>query len=235
MSVLVVIPTYNEKENISRIIREVLAYAPRAEILIVDDSSPDGTAEIVKGIQKEIPQVHLLLRKNKEGLGKAYVDAFMHVFKTYSPDRIVMMDADMSHNPKYLPEMERKMDQGFSVVIGSRYISGGGTVGWSLWRKTLSYFGNLYARTIIGIPLHDLTAGFYMVQTSLLRSVNLDQIHSSGYAFQMELKNLLIESGGVCAEIPIIFGDRSLGESKISNNIIAEGVIAPWKIRMKTK
>lgn len=233
MNVTVIIPTYNERENVERIVNEVFHYAPHANILIVDDNSPDGTSAIVKNLQKNKPQLHLLLRQRKEGLGKAYIHAFEHALRTLSPDRIVMMDADMSHHPKYLPTMEKLMGDGASVVIGSRYVSGGSNVGWEKWRKALSFWGNIYARIVTGIPVNDLTAGFYMIDSRVLKSVNLDAIDSSGYAFQIELKNLLKKSGGSFVELPIIFSNRTGGESKISSHIISEGIIAPWKIRFK--
>jgi dolichol-phosphate mannosyltransferase len=233
MSLIIIIPTYNEKETVSRIIAEVGKSMPHGKVLIVDDNSPDGTANIVKDLQKTNNNIFLLERAGKEGLGKAYIHAFRHTLQTLEPSRIVMMDADMSHDPKYLIEMEKSMNKGFSVIVGSRYVPGGSTVGWNRWRKTLSYLGNLYARTIIGVPIHDLTAGFYMIDAELLRSIDLDKIDSAGYAFQMELKNLLYKNGGVFKEVPISFGDRTEGKSKISNNIIAEGIIAPWRIRLK--
>lgn len=233
MSLVVIIPTYNEKETIENILNEVFNHLPHSKILVVDDSSPDGTADIVKKIQEKDNRVHLLSRKGKEGLGKAYIHAFKHSFENLNPSKIVMMDADMSHHPKYLPEMEKLLDSGINVVVGSRYVRGGDTVGWERWRKALSYYGNIYARFITGIPVNDLTAGFYMIDSNLLKSINLEEIDSSGYAFQMELKNLLRKNNGKFFELPIIFGNRVGGESKISNHIISEGIIAPWKIRFK--
>ncbi len=234
MKLLIIIPTYNEKETITQIITEIGRQVPHGHILVVDDNSPDGTASIVRDIQKQNVQVHLFSRKSKEGLGKAYIDAFRHVFKTYDPERIVMMDADMSHHPKYLCDMESLFESGdVDVVVGSRYVSGGDTVGWEPWRKALSYYGNIYAGVVTGIPIADLTAGFYMIDTRVLKAVNLDDIDSSGYAFQMELKNLFHTYGARFSELPIIFGNRVGGESKISNHIISEGIVAPWKIRFK--
>ena len=229
---VIIIPTYNEKENIREIISQVFTYMPDSHILVVDDNSPDGTADIVTDMQSQNKSIFLLPRAGKEGLGKAYLHAFRHVLATMSPTHIVMMDADMSHHPRYLPHMSR-MIKPHGVVVGSRYIPGGDTVGWEPWRKGLSYFGNIYARTITGIPVNDLTAGFYMIDADLLRKANLDDIDSSGYAFQIELKNLLHKSGAHIQELPIIFGNRIGGESKISNHIISEGILAPWKIRFK--
>jgi dolichol-phosphate mannosyltransferase len=230
---LIIIPTYNERENIERIINEVFRHLPDCRILVVDDSSPDGTADIIKRLQKENSQISLFSRQKKEGLGKAYIDAFKYCFENFSPLRVVMMDADMSHHPKYLPEMEKKFSQGVSVVIGSRYVPGGNTVGWEWWRKNLSYYGNLYAKIITRMPVNDLTAGFYMINADLLRSINFADIDSSGYAFQIELKYNLKKKGGVFVELPIVFGNRIGGESKISSHIISEGIIAPWKIFLK--
>ncbi len=233
MKLLIIIPTYNEKDTIVKIIDEINLRIPHSHILVVDDNSPDGTADIVKHLKLTNNKVHLLVRKSKEGLGKAYIGAFNHIFEKYDPEIVAMMDADMSHHPKYLKEMEKLIDKGFSVVIGSRYVPGGDTIGWETWRKALSYFGNLYARIITGIPVRDLTAGFYMIDMSVLKKVDLQDIDSSGYAFQMEFKNLLRKNGAKFKELPIIFGSRIGGESKISNHIIGEGIIAPWKIRFK--
>lgn len=233
MNIIVIIPTYNERDNVENIIKEVFYYMPHANILIVDDDSPDGTGDIVKRLQVNESRLHLLVRKAKEGLGKAYIHSFKHIFNVFAPSKVVMMDADMSHHPKYLPKMEELLDSGVSVVVGSRYVYGGGTVGWEKWRKALSYYGNIYARFITGIPVKDLTSGFYMIDANVLRSLNFDDFDSSGYAFQIELKNLLKNNGGVFVEIPIVFRNRTGGESKISNHIISEGIMAPWKIRFK--
>ena len=232
MTTVIIIPTYNEKENVREIISQVFRYMPQSHILIVDDNSPDGTADIVKEIQRDNGNIFLLERAGKEGLGKAYIHAFNHVLANMSPTKVVMMDADMSHHPRYLPVMENMLRPN-SVIVGSRYIPGGDTVGWEPWRKGLSYFGNIYARTITGIPVNDLTAGFYMIDADLLRTIDLTKIDASGYAFQIELKNLFYRSGAELAELPIIFGNRVGGESKISNHIISEGIIAPWKIRLR--
>lgn len=232
MSTVIIIPTYNEKENVREVISQVFTYMPDADILIVDDNSPDGTADIVKNMQRESKQISLLSRAGKEGLGKAYIHAFDHVLRDMSPTHIVMMDADLSHHPRYVPMMAA-MIRPHGVVVGSRYVRGGDTVGWEPWRKGLSYFGNMYARTITGIPVSDLTAGFYMIDADVLRAIDLRAIDSSGYAFQIELKNLLYKSGAHFDELPIVFGNRVGGESKISNHIISEGILAPWKIRFR--
>ena len=233
MSLAVIIPTYNEKENINRIIDELTLHVPHAQILVVDDNSPDGTADIVRELQKNKQHIHLLVRQKKEGLGKAYIHAFRHAIETLSPSRIVMMDADLSHQPRYVKSMEENFSPG-KVIVGSRYIKGGDTIGWETWRKFLSSYGNLYSRIVTGIPINDLTAGFYMIDADLLRRVNFDSFNSSGYAFQIELKHALKQLGGVFHELPIVFVNRVGGESKISSHIISEGLIAPWKIRFSS-
>lgn len=230
MKTVVIIPTYNEKENIEKIISQVFLYMPLSHILVVDDNSPDGTAWIVKRLQSNNPNIHLLQRNGKEGLGKAYIHAFKHTLSNLDPDVLVMMDADLSHPPEVLPFMFSRIDE-FDVVVGSRYIEQGDTVGWEKWRKALSKYGNIYARFVTGMKINDLTAGFYMFRAGSLKRINLDHISSSGYAFQIELKNLFYRSGAKFLEYPIVFKNRIGGESKISNHIIKEGVFAPWKIR----
>lgn len=230
MKTVVIIPTYNEKENIERMIHAVFKALPLAHILVVDDNSPDGTRDIVESLMSQYPTLSLLKRDQKQGLGKAYIHAFSHALDVLDPEVVVMMDADLSHPPHVLPMMLDRISE-VDVVIGSRYIKEGDTVGWEMWRKALSKYGNLYARFVTGIPTRDLTAGFYMIRTSLLKKVDLNSISSSGYAFQIELKHLFHKAGGTFLEYPIIFKNRVGGESKISNHIIKEGVIAPWKIR----
>lgn len=230
MKTVVIIPTYNEKENIEKIISLVFLYMPYSHILVVDDNSPDGTAFIVKRLQSTNPNIHLLQREKKEGLGRAYIHSFRYAMESLDPDVLVMMDADMSHPPEALPNMFSRIEE-FDVIIGSRYISGGDTVGWETWRKALSKFASVYSRLITGMNINDFTAGFYMFRASLLKKIDLDYILSSGYAFQIELKSLFHRSGADFLEYPIVFKNRTGGESKMSNHIIKEGVIAPWKIR----
>ena len=228
----IIIPTYNEFENIQVIIPRIFDIVPDTSVLVVDDNSPDGTKEAVNDLKRKYPNLSLLSRSRKEGLGKAYTDAFKEVLKDV-PDIIIMMDADLSHDPKYLLEMMRQARL-FDLVIGSRYVQGGATVGWELWRKALSFFGNLYARLVTNLPAYDLTAGFNCINVAYLQKVNLESIDSSGYAFQIELKYLLRKAGAKLVEIPITFVNRTGGESKISNHIISEGIMAPWKILWKT-
>lgn len=231
MHVTIIIPTYNERENIAKIVPIIHAQLPHAAILVVDDNSPDKTFEVVREMQKSITNLSLLLRQKKEGLGKAYINAFRNLLQEGKTDAVIMMDADFSHDPKYLPIVIEEAEQS-DVVIGSRYVKGGKINDWNMRRKLLSRFGNLYARTIIGISIHDYTSGFVLIKTEMLRRIDLDTIAASGYAFLMELKSLLWIAGARVKEMPITLYDRTLGESKISGNIIREGLRTPWKIRM---
>lgn len=231
MKDVIIIPTYNEKENIGNLIPKIFASAPDVFIVVADDSSPDRTAQIVEDLKCKYSKVSLISRKKKDGLGRAYINAFFEVLKDKEVRTITMMDADFSHNPKYLPEMIKKSRE-YDVVIGSRYILGGETVGWEFWRRALSYFGNFYFRLITRLPIYDCTGGYNVISTQLLRKIDFSKMDMSGYAFQMELKYLLYKSGGSFIEFPITFVNRVGGESKISSHIISEGIIAPWKIKL---
>lgn len=232
MKHIILTPTYNEKENIDNLVREVFSRHPDMHIRVIDDNSPDGTAEQVKELIKQFPNLSLLSRPGKQGLGKAYIHAFREIFKEPEFSHVITMDADLSHHPKYLEEMLRQ-SQTHDVITGSRYVKGGGSSGWELWRRILSRGANIYARTVTGIPTRDLTAGFNCISVEYLRKINLDHFDSSGYAFLIELKYLLHKVGANMAEIPIIFANRTGGESKMAGHIISEGVLAPWKIIFK--
>jgi len=205
---------------------------PDVNVLVIDDNSPDHTADAVLEMQKRYKNLSLLKRSGKQGLGKAYIHAFKEILKDVSIDVVVMMDADLSHDPSYLPLMLSKVRED-GVVIGSRYIKGGGTVGWELWRRILSSGGNWYCRTITGMPIKDCTGGFNVMSARALRKLDLDRLGLSGYAFIMGLKHAFFSFGTAFIEVPIIFTNRKEGESKISNHIIREGIIAPWKMRLK--
>ncbi len=233
MKDVIVIPTYNERENIGKIVPMIFSIVPDIYILVADDNSPDGTAQTVKEMQRKYPNLSLISRPEKNGLGKAYINAFDHVLKGEDVRTVIMMDADLSHQPKYLPEMLDK-SKIFTVVTGSRYVKGGETVGWEMWRKILSFFGNLYCRVITGMPIYDCTAGFNVINSDLLRKVDFSKMDMSGYAFIMELKYNLYLVGAKFYEVPITFVNRIGGESKMSSHIINEGIIAPWKMRWKT-
>lgn len=229
MKNVIVVPTYNEKENIEPLIHDVFKHVPEIWLTVVDDNSPDGTAGIVKNLMDKYPHLRLIQREKKEGLGKAYTYAFHQVLKDGDVRSIGMMDADLSHPASALPEMVRQSET-YSVVVGSRYVKGGGIVGWELRRKILSFFGNLYCRLITFLPVKDCTGGFNLIRADVLRKVPLDIMDSSGYAYIMELKFLLRSAGATFKEVPITFTNRIGGESKITHHIVQEGIIAPWKM-----
>ena len=233
-NIVVIIPTYNEAQNIALIASGVRESAPEVRILIVDDNSPDGTASIVRELITKDTNISLLSRKGKEGLGKAYLNAFAEVLKDPSVEWIQMMDADFSHDPKYLPNMFAASEHA-DVVIGSKYVPGGGTVGWVAWRRWLSRFANRYCRVITGMPVNDCTAGFILMRTSFMLKAHLEDIRAKGHAFMMELKYRLWKEGARIVEIPILLEDRQHGASKMSRGVIIEGVLAPWKMRFKAR
>ena len=230
MNSCIILPTYNERENIQLIVRRIAMAVPEARIMVVDDNSPDGTADAVRALANEIPNLKLHLRAGKEGLGMAYTDAFQRVIAEGSADVAVMMDADFSHDPTHLPALIEK-SASYDLVIGSRYTEGGGIDGWERWRLMLSHGGNLYARTITGMPVTDMTGGFNAIRTSQLKKLDFSGMTCSGYAFIMELKYRLWRQGATIGEIPIVFRQRRGGESKISSHIVGEGLVAPWRLR----
>ena len=231
---LVIIPTYNEKENIENIIRVSLEQAEGLEILVVDDNSPDGTAQIVKTLQKEFgTRLHLENRIGKHGLGTAYIHGFKWALaRDYQ--YIIEMDADFSHNPKDLPRLYKACtEEGADVAIGSRYSKGVNVVNWSMKRVLLSYFASKYVRFITGIPVHDTTAGFVCYKRKVLETINLDKIKFVGYAFQIEMKFKAWKHGFSIKEVSVIFTDRTLGESKMSVSIVGEALFGVIKMRLK--
>ena len=234
MKNVIVLPTYNERGNIGNIVPMIFSIVPDIHILVADDNSPDGTADEVKSLQKKYPNLSLISRPEKNGLGRAYINAFASVLRDQDVRTVIMMDADLSHQPKHLkPMLEKSLD--YTVVIGSRYVEGGETRGWELWRRILSYMGNLYCRLITGIPIKDCTTGYNVINAELLRKIDFSKIDMSGYAFIMELKFGLYKAGGKFFEVPIVFVNRVGGESKMSGHIISEGIVAPWKMRFKNK
>lgn len=226
---IIILPTYNERKNVRELVPEIFKLYPEISILVVDDNSPDGTVEEVKELQKKFKNLKLLQRKGKEGLGKAYIHAFQEVFKDESANSVIMMDADFSHNPKYIAEMLREI-KNYDLVIGSRYIKNGGTKNWELWRRILSFGGNLYCRIILRKGIHDYTTGFNCIKADILKKINFNALEFSGYAFIIGIKYYLLKTGASVKEIPIIFHGREEGESKISNHIISEGILAPLKL-----
>ncbi|GGZ26296.1 dolichol-phosphate mannosyltransferase [Echinicola pacifica] len=223
---LVIIPTYNEKENIRDIIYAVLALEGNFEVLIIDDNSPDGTAELAKAAQGLHPgKVHLIQRSGKLGLGTAYIEGFKHALKE-GYDYIFEMDADFSHNPHDLIRLYQACaEQGFDMAIGSRYIKGVNVVNWPMGRVLMSYFASVYVQFITGLPIKDSTAGFKCYHRSVLEGIKLDKIRFVGYAFQIEMKFTSWKLGYSIIEVPIIFTDRTKGTSKMSKHIFREAVM----------
>lgn len=229
---LVIIPTYNERENLPRLIPAVLEKDERIEILIVDDASPDGTGEVADQVASEEPRVHTLHRPGKLGLGTAYLTGFRWALER-DYDLVFEMDADFSHDPDHLPAFLEAVEDA-DVVLGSRYLEGRVTVvNWPITRLILSYGANVYARIITGLPVADATGGFKCFRRKVLEEVELDQIRAEGYAFQIEITLRAWKKGFKIVEIPIVFTDRDLGESKMSRRIIWEAVWRVWKLRIQ--
>ena len=230
---IVIIPTYNEKENIENIIRAVFGKGEQFDILVIDDGSPDGTAAIVKGLQAEFPdKLHIIERKGKLGLGTAYITGFKWAIEQ-KYDYIFEMDADFSHNPDDLPRLyEACTTEGYDVAIGSRYVSGVNVVNWPMGRVLMSYFASIYVRIITGLKIHDTTAGFVCYRREVLETIPLDKIRFKGYAFQIEMKFTAYKCGFRIKEVPVIFINRKLGTSKMSGGIFSEAVFGV--IRLKT-
>ncbi len=230
--VLIIVPTYNERENIVLLIPEIKKTLPDAHILVVDDSSPDGTSDAVKQLAQNVNGVFVLDRKSKDGLGKAYISGFKWALER-DYEFIFEMDADFSHNPQYLPLFLENAAVS-DLVIGSRYICGVNVVNWPMSRLLLSYFANQFARFVTGLPITDSTGGYKCFRRQLLQSINLDKIASSGYSFQIELNFLAWKKGFKLKEIPILFMDRQRGESKMSTKIIREALFLIWKLRVSS-
>ncbi len=229
---LVLIPTYNEKENIEKIIRKVFSLAMPFHVLIIDDGSPDGTADIVKKLQKEFPeQLFIEERKGKLGLGTAYIHGFNWALK-HAYDFIFEMDADFSHNPEDLPRLREACLNGADVAIGSRYIKGVNVVNWPMGRVLMSYFASVYVRMITGIAIQDATAGFKCYRKHVLQIIQLNKIKFVGYAFQIEMKFTAIKHGFKVVEIPIIFTDRTEGTSKMSPRIFREAFLGVIQLKI---
>ncbi len=229
--VLICMPTYNEKDNIRRITAAIFDVVPDVNILIIDDGSPDGTGDIADELASADERIHVLHRSEKAGLGPAYIAGFR-----WAIDRgygyIFEMDADFSHQPKYLPGMIAALQE-HDVAIGSRYVTGGGTENWGLIRKLISRGGGIYARTILGVKIQDLTAGFIGWRANVLEAIDLDTVEASGYVFQIEMKYRADQRGFKIIELPITFPDRTVGESKMSTSIAMEAITRVWKIKLK--
>ncbi|MFH1598389.1 MAG: polyprenol monophosphomannose synthase [Patescibacteria group bacterium] len=232
MNTFVILPTYNERKNIEELISKILALAiPGLQILVVDDGSPDGTGQLVEQFKQNEPKLHILHRQAKQGLGPAYLAGFRYVLDQ-GVDYIMEMDADFSHDPKYIPQLLLAAKQ-YDVVLGSRYIHGGGVRNWGLSRRLISQFGNLYARAILLSPVKDLTGGFKCFNKKVLESLDLDNVESLGYNFQIELTYKTLKKGFTIKEIPIIFTERKGGKSKFNMGIVLESFIKVIQLRFK--
>ncbi|MBC5994644.1 polyprenol monophosphomannose synthase [Pontibacter cellulosilyticus] len=232
---LVIIPTYNERENIEAMVRKVMSLSHPFDLLIIDDGSPDGTADIVRDLQLEYPgRLQLETRKGKLGLGTAYIHGFKYALR-HKYEYIFEMDCDFSHNPEDLIRLYNACAvEGYDVAIGSRYVQGVNVVNWPMSRVLMSYFASSYVRLITGMPIHDTTAGFKCYRQKVLKTIQLNKIRFVGYAFQIEMKFLAYKYGFKIKEVPIIFTDRTKGESKMSSGIFKEAVLGVLKMKVSS-
>lgn len=232
MRILVVLPTYNEGTNIEAILRAVRANLPAANILVVDDSSPDGTADIAKRLSGELGSIDVMVRPEKNGLGPAYLEGF-HWGIDHGYEAFVEMDSDFSHDPESLPSLIQPMTEGADLVIGSRYVPGGSIPDWKLSRRLLSRFGNLYAKWMLNLGVEDSTAGFRVYSERILKKIDLDGVTASGYGFQIEMTFRAKQAGAAIHEVPIRFVDRVNGKSKMSSSVVTEALalVTKWGIR----
>jgi dolichol-phosphate mannosyltransferase len=229
---IIVVPTYNEAANIEALMSAVAHTLPDIHMLVADDNSPDGTADIVERMRDQYPHFRVYRRTGPRGLGKTYIDAFGKVIGE-GYDRILQMDADLSHNPSYLPAL-LEASKTSDVVIGSRYTPGGGVRDWPRKRVLLSKYANVYVRLITGVPTADATAGLRCWSRQALQAINIDTITSGGYSFQVEMIYRAHQRGLRISEVPIIFSDRVHGQSKMSKQVIMEAITMPWKLRLRS-
>ena len=230
---LVLIPTYNERENVSAMVDKVFSLPVEFDILVIDDGSPDGTADIVRERQKDYPdRLHLLCHEGKLGLGTAYLAGFRWGLER-DYDYIIEMDCDFSHNPDDLPRLVAAAEEGADVVVGSRYVQGVNVVNWPMSRLLMSYCASIYVRTVTGMPVHDATAGFVCYSRRVLETMDLDKVEMKGYGFQIEMKYSAWKLGFKIREVSIIFIDRVLGQSKMSSSIFGEAFFGVMKLRLR--
>ena len=228
--VLIITPTYNERENLPELAAGIFAVLPEANLLVVDDASPDGTGDVADQMASADARVHVMHRAGKQGLGTAYLAGFAWAIE-HGYDYILQMDADLSHDPRYLPDFLRALDEGADLAIGSRNIPGGGVEGWGPVRHFISKGGSLYSRAILGLGVRDLTSGYKAFRRNLLQSIDLQDVSSRGYSFQIEVTYRAILRRFRVVEVPIIFVDRRAGQSKMSGSIFAEAVLMVWRLR----
>lgn len=229
--ILVIVPTYNERDNLPILVEAVFAVSDDVDLLVIDDASPDGTGRVADEIAARDARVHVMHRKGKLGLGTAYVRGFRFAMEQ-DYEVVVEMDADMSHDPRYLPALLDALDDGADVAVGSRNIPEGGVEGWGLGRSILSKGGSLYSRLILGVDTHDMTTGYKAFTRRALEVIGIDEIRSNGYAFQIETTYRALCLGLLVVEVPIIFIDRRVGQSKMSRRVFVEAVGMVWKLRL---
>jgi len=230
--VLVIIPTYNERDNLQPIVAAALAQLPEANVLVVDDGSPDGTGKLADQLAAADPRIHVLHRTSKQGLGGAYIAGFRWALaRDYA--FVFEMDADFSHDPRYLPELLAAAERGADLVIGSRYVTGGGTRNWGLGRRVISKGGGTYARTVLGLSVQDPTGGYRCFRRRVLESLDLGSVRTQGYGFQIEMTYRAVKRGFQIEEVPIVFEDRRVGQSKMSRKIFVEAMTMVWRLRFE--
>lgn len=229
-SILVIVPTFNERDNLPILVDAIFAVMDKANLLVVDDASPDGTGDVADAISNRDSRVHVIHRPGKLGLGTAYVEGFRFALDR-GYDVIVEMDADMSHDPRYLPALVAALDDGADVAVGSRNVPEGGVDGWGLGRQLLSKGGSLYSRLILGVDIRDLTTGYKAFTRRALQVIDIDDIRSNGYSFQIETTYRALCWGLLVVEVPILFVDRRVGRSKMSRRVFVEAVGMVWKLR----
>ncbi len=226
---LICLPTYDERENLAPIVEAIHRVVPGVHVLVIDDASPDGTGLVADGLAARDPRVKVLHRPGKQGLGRAYLAGFAWALEQRY-DLVLEMDADFSHDPRHLPAL-LAASRDADLVLGSRYVPGGGTVNWGLGRRLVSRGGSLYARKILGLPIRDLTGGFKCFRREVLEALELETVECTGYAFQIELTFRAVRRGFRVVEVPIVFADRRLGQSKMSRRIVLEAIRKVWSIR----
>lgn len=233
--ILVITPTYNERENLPKLAREVLRVAPEANLLVVDDGSPDGTGEMADRMSEADPRIQVVHRAGKMGLGSAYVEGFSRALKD-DYEYVFEIDADLSHDPKDIPRFVEAMErEGADLVIGSRYVPGGRTVNWSFWRRLISRAGGFYARAVLGLPVRDLTGGYKCFRRGTLKAIDPGTVSSEGYSFQIETTYRAAKLGLRIVEIPIVFTERRAGASKMSLAIVLEAMWRVWGFRFNRR
>jgi dolichol-phosphate mannosyltransferase len=230
-SVLIILPTYNERDNLEPLVAAVHEVLPEAQLLVIDDGSPDGTGELADRLATADDHLQVMHRPGKQGLGTAYLLGFRHAID-HGYDYVFEMDSDFSHDPRSLPDLLAAARGGADLVIGSRWVPGGGTVNWGLRRQLISRGGSLYARAILGVGVRDLTSGFKCFRRQTLERIDLPAVRSEGYSFQVEMNYRVLRAGMRVAEVPITFVDRRVGQSKMSRGIFLEAVVMVWKLRL---